>query len=235
MLEVVNEKVADPDSFLGLIKCVLVSVHLREYSTVLHLEFAHDLHLLHAVGDALLLQVELVHRQVLQSLLDALRALFKHLHLLVAESHVMEQDEQVKPVSSAQVKINHVHNPISFLEEIKCFLILFSFDKLNARIIELGEHDWYFVLGYSQLFVVMLVKCIVLVEGTSGSILALTARAVGFLNSVPRVSRSHCPFCSSSKILVSIILFLKVSLKHLNVFAENISIHLIFPFHKQLS
>ena len=61
VLEVVDEQVTELDSLSGLLESVLVAVHLRENGAVLHLELAQDLQLLHAVGDALLLQVELVH------------------------------------------------------------------------------------------------------------------------------------------------------------------------------
>ena len=71
---------------------------------------------------------------------DALGALFEHLHLLVAERHVVEQDEQVEAVSAAQVEVHHVHDPVRLLQQVKRLLVLLPLDELNARVIQLSKH-----------------------------------------------------------------------------------------------
>jgi hypothetical protein len=74
----------DPHALPSLFQGVFVPVDLRKDGTVLHLELAHDLELLHAVGDALLLQIELISWQKVKCLFNALGTLIKHLHLLIA-------------------------------------------------------------------------------------------------------------------------------------------------------
>ena len=165
--QVVYQLVTQPDTFFGLLEGVFVSVNLGEDGAVLHLELAEHLELPHPVGDAPLLQVELVETYVLQRLLNARCALLQHLHLLIAKSHVMEENEDVELISLANVEVHHIHNPICFLKQIKGFIVLFLFDEGNGVVVELCEDDGDLVLGHSQLLVVMLVEGVVLIESST--------------------------------------------------------------------
>ena len=49
----------------------------------------------------------------------------------------MKEDKQVELVSSAHLKVNHVHYAVSLLQQVQCLLPLLSLDELNRRIIEL--------------------------------------------------------------------------------------------------
>ena len=54
-------------------------------------------------------------------------------------------------VSPARFKIDHVHNAISFLEQIERSFILLSFDKSIGAVIQLSEDDGDLILGHSEL------------------------------------------------------------------------------------
>ena len=70
-----------------------MAVNLRKYGTELHLQPSDDDKFAHPIANRALLQVQVIHRQVVQRLVDARGALLQHLHLLVTQRHVMEHDE----------------------------------------------------------------------------------------------------------------------------------------------
>ena len=121
----------------------------------------------HPIRDALLLKVELVSRDVLQGLLDALGAFFEHLKLLIAQSHVVEKYEQVEFVATAQIEIDYIHDPVGLLQQVEGLLPLLSLNELGGRVIKLPQDNRYFILGDTELLVIVLVKGVVLVESTS--------------------------------------------------------------------
>ena len=116
LMHIVNHVVAHFDSLSCLLKSILVLVNLGQDGAVLQLQLADDKHFPHAVGDAFLLQVQHASRQVLKGMLDALGAFLKHLHLLVAQGHVVEHHEQVVLISTTRGEIYCVHNAIGFLK-----------------------------------------------------------------------------------------------------------------------
>ena len=126
-----------------------------------HLKFAHP------IRDALLLKVELVSWDILQGLLDALGAFFEHLKLLVAQSHVVEKYEQVEFVAAAHIEIDDIHDPVGLLQQVESLLPLLSLDELGSRVIKLPQDYRDFILGDTELLVVVLVKGVILVESTS--------------------------------------------------------------------
>ena len=67
-------------------------------------------------------------------------------------------------VSPARFKIDHVHNAISFLEQIERSFILLSFNKSIGAIVQLGEDDGDLILGHSELLVIMLIKGIIFIH-----------------------------------------------------------------------
>ena len=79
----------------------------------------------------------------------------------------MKKNEQIEFVSSAEVKINHIHYPVSLLQQVQSLLPLLSFNKLNGRVIQFSQDNRYLVLWDAKFFVVMFIKRIVLVESPS--------------------------------------------------------------------
>lgn len=71
-------------------------------------------------------------------------------------------------VSSARVEINHVHNAVGFLKQVKGALILLSLDELVGRVIEFGHYNRNFVFTDSELFVIVTVESIILVVADCG-------------------------------------------------------------------
>ena len=132
---VVNHLVAHSDSLLSLVQSVLVTMDLGQNGAVLQLELTDDEDLPHPIRDVLLLEVNHVDREVLERVLDALGALFQHLHLLVAERHVVEHDEQVIHVPPALSKVDGVHDPVGLLEQIQGPLILVFLDEGDGTFI----------------------------------------------------------------------------------------------------
>jgi hypothetical protein len=47
----------------------------------------------------------------------------------------MKQDKQIEFISTAQVKIDNIHDPVRLLEQVQRLFPLFPFDKLNSRIV----------------------------------------------------------------------------------------------------
>ena len=79
----------------------------------------------------------------------------------------MEKDKQVEFVATAQIEIDDIHYPVSFLQEVEGLLPLLSLDELGSRVIKLPQDYRYFILGDPKLLVVVLVKGVILVERTS--------------------------------------------------------------------
>lgn len=123
-----------------------MSVYLRENSTELHLQPADNAQLPHAIGYLAFFKAETARRHLLESLIDATSALLEHLHLLVAQGHVMEHHEQLKPVAPTTREVNHVHDPVGLLEQVQRFLKLFAFDELVRRVVQFSQHnrDFFF-------------------------------------------------------------------------------------------
>ena len=86
----------------------------------------------HPIRDALLLEVELVSRNVLQGLLDALGAFFEHLKFLIAQCHVVKKDEQVEFIATAHIEIDDIHDPVGLLQQVEGFFPLLSLDELGG-------------------------------------------------------------------------------------------------------
>ena len=98
-----------------------------------------------------------------QSLIDAGCALFKHLHLLITKSHVVKHDEKVIFVTSASCKVNHVHDAVSFLQEVKSTFILLSLDKLVSWVVEFCHNYGYFVFAHTKLLVIVPIECVIFI------------------------------------------------------------------------
>lgn len=141
---------------------------LRENSAVLEFELANYEKLAHPERYALLLEVDEVDGQMVKSMLYALCALLQHLHLLVAESHIMEHDKKVVEVSTALREINGVHYSISFLQQVQSSLVLVLLDESDGTLVQLGENNWDFILGNPEFLVVVLVKEVILLILGSG-------------------------------------------------------------------
>jgi len=101
----------------------------------LHLEPGYNDQFAHPVADRTLFQVEIVHREVFESLVDAGGTFFKHLHLLIAEGHIVEHHEEVEFVSATRFKIDYVHNPVSLLKEIESTFILLALYKSVCAVV----------------------------------------------------------------------------------------------------
>ena len=91
-------------------------------------------------------------------MLNALGTFFQHLHLLVAQGHVVEHNEQMVNVSPARREVNGVHDAICFLEQIQSLFVRFLFDEAVSTFIKLSEHNGNFIFGHPQFFVVVLVE-----------------------------------------------------------------------------
>lgn len=113
------------------------------------------------------MEVKRIQGQVLECLLYAGRALIQHLHLLVTQRHVVEQNEDVEFVAFAEVEVNHVHDAVGLLKKVEGFVVLFFLDELYRIVVQLLQHYRNFVLGNPQFFVVVLVKRVVFIEGAA--------------------------------------------------------------------
>ena len=71
-------------------------------------------------------------------------------------------------ISSTRFEINDIHDTVGLLEQVECPLILFSLDKTVSAVVQLSQHDWDLVLADTQLFIVVLIEGIVLVERGRG-------------------------------------------------------------------
>jgi hypothetical protein len=76
----------------------------------------------------------------------------------------MKKYEQIELITTTKIEIDDIHDPISLLKQVQGFFPLLSLDKLNSRVIKFPQYYRYLVLGYSQLLVIVLVECIVLIE-----------------------------------------------------------------------
>ncbi len=79
----------------------------------------------------------------------------------------MKKDKQIEFVTSAQIEINNIHYPVSFLEQVQCFFPLLSLDELDCRVVKLSKHNGNFILRYAQLFVIMFVERVIFIECAS--------------------------------------------------------------------
>ena len=158
---------AQSDSLPRLLQSIFVAVDLRQYGTKLHLQPSDDDKLAHSIAYGAFLEVQVVHRQVVQRLVDARSALLQHLHLLVAQRHIVEHDEEVELVPTAGFKIYHVHNPVGLLQQIERPLVLLALNEAIGTVIELGEDYGDLIFADAELLVVMLVERIVFVERAS--------------------------------------------------------------------
>lgn len=164
--QIVDEQVAQSDSLSRLLQSIFVAVDLRQYGTKLHLQPSDDDKLAHSIAYGAFLEVQVVHRQVVQRLVDARGALLQHLHLLVAQRHIVEHDEEVKLVPAAGFKIDHVHDPVGLLQQIERPLVLLALNESIGTVIELGEDYGDLIFADAELLVVMLVERVVFVERT---------------------------------------------------------------------
>ena len=91
-------------------------------------------------------------------MLNALGALLEHLHLLVAESHVMEHYEEMVHISTAALKIYGIHDPVSLLQEVEGALKLVLLYESVGALVQLCQNDWNFIFRDSELLVVVFVE-----------------------------------------------------------------------------
>ena len=96
-----------------------------------------------------------------ERMLYTLGTLFKHLHLLITQSHVVKHDEQMVQISSAWGKVDRIHDTVSLLKKIERSFELVLFDKGYGTFIELCQHNGNLILGNTELFVIMFVEKIV--------------------------------------------------------------------------
>lgn len=97
----------------------------------------------------------------------------------------MEQYEEVEFVSATQREINNVHDPVGFLQEVESLLPLLSFDELYGWVIQFSQDYWYLVLADPELFVVMFVESIILIESPSSwptSLIITSSLRIAFLD-----------------------------------------------------
>ena len=83
LLQIINQVMSDSDTLLWLLKCILVSMNLRKYGTILQLKFPHHLQFSHPIWDAAFLQAELVNRDKFKCLLYARGTFLEHLQFLI--------------------------------------------------------------------------------------------------------------------------------------------------------
>jgi len=77
-------------------------------------------------------------------------------------------------VPSTHVEVDHIHDSVSLLKQIKRSFILFPLDKLIGGVVELGHDNGYLIFTDAEFLVVVPVERIIfIVEG------ALSAELVG--------------------------------------------------------
>ena len=157
-VHIIDHLVAYLHTFSCLLKSILVSVNLRQYSAILQLEFPNNKYLPHPVGNALFFEIEEAQRKLLKCMLYTLGAFLQHLHLLVAQRHIVEHDEQMVHISATSCEIYSVHDSIGLLQEIQSLFKLFFLDKTIGAFIQLSENYWDLILADSQFFVIMLIE-----------------------------------------------------------------------------
>jgi len=145
-------------TFSCLLKSILVSVNLGQYSTILQLEFPDNEYLSHPVGNALFFKIEKAQRKLLECMLYTLGAFLQHLHLLVAQRHIVEHDEQMVHISATSCEIYGVHDSIGLLQKIQSLFKLFFLDKTIGAFIQLSENNRNLILADSEFFVIMLIE-----------------------------------------------------------------------------
>ena len=185
---------AEAHALPRLLKGILVPVNLREDGAELHLEARDDDELAHAVADGALLEIQVVHAEVVKRLVNAAGALLEHLHLLVAQRHVVEHHEKVKLVAPAGFEIDHVHDTIRLLQEIQSTLVLLSLDEAVCAVVQLGQYDRDLVFGDAKLFIIVLIEGVVLVNGRILALVSLMGASDGrCLSSVRHSAFLHRP------------------------------------------
>ena len=115
LVHVIDHVVADLDTLSRLLQGVLVLMNLGQDGAVLQFQLPNNEHFSHSVRNAFLFQIEEAHGEVLEGMLDALGALFKHLHLLVAQGHIVEHNEEMVLVPATGCEIYGIHDAIGFL------------------------------------------------------------------------------------------------------------------------
>jgi hypothetical protein len=98
-MHIVEHLVTHLNALSCLVKSIFVSMNLGKDGTVLQLELANYEDLSHSVRDAFFFEIEHTCWHLLESMFNALSTFFKHLHLLVAESHVMKHYEEMINIS----------------------------------------------------------------------------------------------------------------------------------------
>jgi len=79
----------------------------------------------------------------------------------------MKHDEKMILVTPACCKIYHIHDAICLLKQVERTLILLTLYKLVRWVVQLCHYNRDFILANSELFVVMSIKCVVLVVALS--------------------------------------------------------------------
>ena len=137
---------AKTNAFPCLLQRIFVPMNLGQDGTELHLKARDDDEFAHSITNGTFLKVEVVHAEVVEGLIYAAGTLLKHLHLLIAERHIVEHDEKMKLVAPASLEIYHVHDPVGLLKKVQGSLVLFTLDKAVCTVVQLGQHDRDLVL-----------------------------------------------------------------------------------------
>ena len=74
---------------------------LRKDGAELHLQARNNDKLAHAIADRALLQIQIVHWKVVESLVDTRCTFLEHLHLLIAQRHIVEHHKEMELITSA--------------------------------------------------------------------------------------------------------------------------------------
>lgn len=134
-MHIIKHLMAYFDSLSCLVKSIFVSVNLGKNSTILQLKLSNYKDFSHSVRDAFFFQIEHASRKLFKCMFNTLSTLFKHLHLLIAQCHIVEHNEEVVYVSSTWWKINSIHNSISLLQKVQSFFIRFFFNETVSTFI----------------------------------------------------------------------------------------------------
>lgn len=84
----------------------------------MHLQTTNYHKFAHAIAYAFFFQVDACAWKLFKCLVDAAGALFEHLHLLIAQRHVVKHNEEMVLVSSADVEVNHIHDAVRLLQQV---------------------------------------------------------------------------------------------------------------------
>ena len=79
---------------------------------------------------------------------DALSSFLEKLHFLVAESHIVEQDEEMAKVSATGGEVDVVHDAVGLLKQVQRASILILPNKSDRALVEFGNNYRYLIFLY---------------------------------------------------------------------------------------